>query len=82
MTTPDEITEIAREAAREAVREMMTTLGIDASNPAAIIEAQKDFQALRSWRQSIQTVQRHGMITAVGVLVVGILGMIYMHFRQ
>jgi len=45
-----------------------------------MIEMQRDFQSLRSWRQSVQTIQRHSLVTAVGVIVVGLLGMIYMHF--
>jgi hypothetical protein len=80
--TDDEIREIARTAAREAVREMMIAMGVDTSNPAAIIEMQKDFQSLRDWRQSMQAVRRHGLMTAIGVLTVGTLGMIYMHFMQ
>jgi len=78
--TQDEIREIARTAAREAVHEMMIGLGADVSNPAAKIEMQKDFQSLREWRQSMQAVRRHGLITAWGVIVVGVLGLIYMHF--
>jgi hypothetical protein len=84
--TPEEVNEVtrevAREAAREAVREMMTTLGIDASNPAAIIETQKDFQFNRSLRLARNTVVRQTLITAVGLLVAGIAGLIYMHFRR
>ena len=76
--TEDEIRDVARTAAREAVHEMMIGLGADVSNPAAIIEMQKDFQSLREWRQSMQAVRRHGLITAVGVIVVGVLGLIYM----
>jgi hypothetical protein len=80
--TDDEIREIARTAAREAVREMMIAMGVDTSNPASMIEMQKDFQSLRNWRESMQTVKRQGIISAVGVVVVGLLGMIYMHFMQ
>ena len=79
---PDEIKQVAQAAAREAVREMMLAMGVDASDPKALLEMQKDFQSLRKWRKSVQDVQRHGLLTAVGVLIVGILGMIYMHFRQ
>ena len=78
--TEEDIRDIARTAAREAVHEMMIGLGADVSNPAAMIEMQKDFQSLREWRQSMQAVRRHGLITAVGVIVVGVLGIIYMNF--
>lgn len=77
----EEVQAVAQAAAREAVREMLLTLGIDASNPEAIIEMQKDFQVIRTWRQSSEAVQRQGILIAVGVLVVGFLGMIYAHFR-
>ena len=53
---------------------------MDVSNPAAKIEMQKDFQSLREWRQSMQAVRRHGLLTAVGIIVVGVLGLIYMKF--
>jgi hypothetical protein len=76
----EDIEDIARTAAREAIREMLIAMGVDTSNPAAMIEMQRDFQSLRSWRQSVQTIQRHSLVTAVGVIVVGLLGMIYMHF--
>jgi len=78
--TEEEIRDIARTAAREAVHEVMISLGADVSNPAAKIEMQKDFQSLREWRQSMQAVRRHGMLTAVGFIVVGVLGIIYMNF--
>jgi hypothetical protein len=76
--TEEEIREIARTAAREAVHEMMIGLGADVSNPAAMIEMQKDFLSLREWRQSMASVRRHSLLTAVGVIVVGVLGIIYM----
>ena len=78
--TEDEIRDIARTAAREAVHELMISLGADVSNPAAKIEMQKDFQSLREWRQSMQAVRRHGLLTAAGVVVVGVLGVLYMNF--
>lgn len=78
----EEIRAIAKTVAKEAVREMMVAMGVDASKPEAMIEMQKDFQSLRNWRQSVDAIQRQGLLSAVGVIVVGLLGMIYMHFRQ
>ena len=78
--TDDEIRDMARTVAREVVHEMMLTMGVDASKPAGLIEMQKDFQSLREWRQSMQAVRRHGLLTAVGIIVVGVLGLIYMKF--
>lgn len=76
--TENEVREIAQAAARAAVHEMMITIGVDASKPEAMIEMQKDFQSLREWRRSMESVRRHGLLTAVGVIVVGILGLIWM----
>lgn len=80
--TDDQTKEIARAAAREAVRETLLALGIDTSNPAAMIETQADFQHLRAWRKSLATVKRQGLVSAVGVVTVGLLGLIYLHFTS
>ena len=47
-----------------------------------MIEMQKDFQSLRAWHNSVQTVQRQGLITAVGFIIVGVLGILGMHFYR
>lgn len=62
----------------ETVVETLIRLGVDATNP---IEVQKDFQHLRAWRNSISTVQRQGLMTAVGVLTVGVLGLIWLAIK-
>ncbi|WP_116654882.1 hypothetical protein [Pelagibacterium sediminicola] len=59
----------------ETVVETLIRLGVDASNP---IEVQKDFQHLRAWRNSIGTVQKQSLVTAVGVLTIGGLGLIWL----
>ena len=64
----------AEETAREVVRHTFITLGIDVANP---IEMQADMQHLRAWRNSISTVKRQGLISAMGVIVVGLLGLIW-----
>jgi hypothetical protein len=80
--TDEEIRDMARTVAREVVHEMMLTMGVDASKPSGLIEMQKDFQSLREWRRSMESVRRHGLLTAVGVIVVGILGLIWMNFGK
>ena len=80
--TDDEIRDMARTVAREVVHEMMLTMGVDASKPEGLIEMQKDFQSLREWRNSMDAVRRHGLLTAIGVIVVGILGLIWMSFGK
>nr|WMC99355.1 hypothetical protein RAR13_11925 [Aminobacter aminovorans] len=67
-----------RKVVAEAVAETLLKLGIDASDP---IELQKDMQHLREWRESVATVKRQSLITAIGILTVGILGLIWAALR-
>lgn len=64
-----------RKIVAETVAETLTRMGIPADDP---IEVQKDMQHLRAWRESVSTVKRQGLITAVGILTAGILGLIWM----
>ena len=61
-----------------AVSETLLKLGIDAKNPT---EMQADMRHLREWRQSVNTVKRQGLITAVGVITAGILGLIWLAIK-
>lgn len=76
--TEDEVRHIAKLVAREMVHETMVSLGI---NPADPIAAQKDAAFIRSWRQSTEAVKRQGIISAVGVIVVGVLGLIWLAIK-
>lgn len=67
-----------RKIVAEAVTETLTRMGIDAEEP---IEVQRDFQHLRAWRQSIETVKRQSLMTAIGVITVGILGAIWLAIK-
>ena len=78
MMTEAEVRKIAHEAARQAVKETLTALGVDADHP---LEAQKDFQMLRDWRRSAETVKKQSLVTAVGILTAGIIGAIVMYFN-
>lgn len=64
-----------RKIVAEAVAETLTHLGIEASEP---LEVQKDMQHLREWRESIDTVKRQSLITAIGILLAGVLGLVWM----
>ncbi len=59
----------------EIAKRLAERLGINASDP---IEMQKDFQHLRNWRVSCETVRDQGIKTAIGVLVTGFLGGIWL----
>lgn len=67
-----------RRIVAQAVDETLTRLGIDAGEP---IEVQKDMQLLRAWRESIATVKRQGIITAIGILTAGIIGAIWLAIK-
>ncbi|MBW3099276.1 hypothetical protein [Pseudohoeflea coraliihabitans] len=69
--TDDEV----RKIVADTVAETLIRLGIDAHDPK---EMQADMQHLRNWRQSVNTVKRQSLLTAVGVVTTGILGLIYM----
>jgi hypothetical protein len=42
---------------------------------------QKDFQHLRDWRLSVAAIKRQGLISAMGVLTMGMLGLIWMALK-
>ena len=69
----------AEETARQVMGQTLLALGIDTSNPLAI---QADMQHLRSWRESIATVKRQGILSAVGILTAGLLGLIWMAIKS
>lgn len=74
MTTEEE----TRAIVRATVQETLLALGIDMSEP---LEAQKDFQHLRAWRESVDTIKRQGLVAAVGVIVTGLIGAILLSFK-
>ncbi len=72
--TDDEIKRVVA----QTVAETLLKLGIDAEDP---LEFQADMQHLRQWRQSVATVKRQGLMTAVGILTAGVLGLIWMAIK-
>lgn len=59
----------------ETVERTLLTLGVDTDDP---IELQRDLQMLRDWRLSVSAIKRQGLVTAVGVITVGALGLLWM----
>ena len=59
---------------KATVHSTLSTLGIDAANP---FELQKDFSHLRSWRKSTDQMKQAGFLSVIGILVSGILGLIW-----
>jgi len=64
-----------RKIVAETVEQTLTRMGIEASDP---MEVQRDMQHLRSWRTSTETIKRQGILTAVGIVTAGVLGLIWM----
>jgi len=92
------ITKTANEAATNAVNRTMLTLGIDPSAPiesqkdfAALRdlrgftsdpETQKDLIHLRRWRTAMEQAQNKSFMAAMGLLVMGGLGLILYSIRS
>ncbi len=59
----------------ETVKETMLLLGVKIDDP---VEMQKDFAHLRSWREAVDTARSTSMLTALGILVTGALGALWL----
>lgn len=68
------VARVSDETARKVVAELLITLGIDTKNP---MEMQADMQHLRAWRNSVDTIKRQGLLSATGIIIVGVLGLIW-----
>ena len=68
------VARVSDETARKVVAELLITLGIDAKNP---MEMQADMQHLRAWRNSVDTIKRQGLLSATGVIILGVLGLVW-----
>lgn len=80
MMNQEDISRIAEAAAEKGIQKAFLAIGIDASDPEAIIKMQADFIHLRTWRESTEAVKRKAYLTAVGVLVAGALGYLLVAF--
>lgn len=91
------VKQVADEAAKKAVAQTLTSLGVDANDP---FEVQKDMQALRElrdmvtsedfksdmmhlrkWRKAMDGVQNKGMLAVVGLVVSGIGAAFWLGFQ-
>lgn len=81
MTAPisrAELKALIKDGVSEGLQEAMIPLGLDISTPSGKLAAQRDFSHLRSWRQATETAKRQGLMTAIGIIVAGILGMAWL----
>ena len=67
-----------RKIVAETVDQTLTRLGVDTENP---IELQRDLQHLRDWRLAAAAVKKQGLVTAVGIIVAGILGLMWLGLK-
>ena len=79
----DEHLLISREALRlivkETVQETLTRIGIEHDDP---VEMQRDFTHLRDWRKAVDKARSTSMITAIGILVSGMLGALWLGIQM
>lgn len=62
------IKDVAESAAEKTVTQVLTGLGVDASDPLSV---QRDMQFIRSMRQSWDTAKNNGLIVGTGIMITG-----------
>lgn len=96
--TRDEIEQIAEQSADLAVKATLLSIGIDVANPisaqrdfsvlrqittlAMDSEFRKDLEHTRKWRKAVESAQTKGMMTLIGALVTGIIGILVVGLQQ
>ena len=68
-----------RSVIRLTVNDTLTQLGVDFDKP---LEMQKDFQHLREMRTSTEAMKRKGMLTLMGVFIMGIVVAVKSYFEN
>lgn len=93
-----EITDIAERAAETTLRRLMITIGIDINDPlkaqrdfavmreiGALVmdpEFRKDIEHTRAWRLTLQSVRTKSMLTAIGIVVTGLMAAMAVAIRS
>lgn len=78
--TPKLLTqEQAQELIRATVRETFLMLGVKVDDP---IEVQKDFQHLRDWRCTTDSIKSKGMLTLVGIATSGLVAALWLGLKE
>ena len=75
--TPEDVREVAKAAAEATVNEVFLRLGVDVNQAGALADMRKDFNHLRSWRESTDTIKKHGLIAAIGLVTIGVLALLW-----
>lgn len=76
-----EIQDIATAAADAAVRKLLLTMGVDASDDKALLEMQKDFAHVRESRLAIAAMKTRAYVVATGVVVSGVIAAVWMALK-
>lgn len=63
----------------ETVKTTLANLGITIDDPR---EVQKDLIHLREWRLTLQKVRNQSMVSALGIIVTGVLGALFLGIRE
>ena len=67
-----------RKIVAETVDQTLTRLGVDTESP---LEFQRDLAHLRAWREAGETIKRQSLVTAVGIIIAGALGLMWLALR-
>lgn len=68
-----------KQVVKEAVKETLISLGMDACDP---MEMQQDMHFLRDLRQTTEKIKSKARLAAVGVLVAALLGAVWLGIRS
>lgn len=63
---------------KDSVGEVFLSLGVDISEPEAVLALQDDFRHLREWRESTKAFRRHGALAIIGIAVSGVCALVWM----
>lgn len=73
--------DIAKAAGREAARELLMLLGIDATTPQGIQKAQRNFAFLDDLQTGTQAIKRKTFVTVVGAIITAALAYMALGFQ-
>lgn len=69
----EDVKRIAKDASKQAIKEVMTTWGVDVKHP---LEMQEDFAWIRKYRKLAENIGSRIILTVVMVSTIGIIGLI------
>lgn len=69
----EDVKRIAKDAAKQAIKEVVTTWGVDVKHP---LEMQEDFAWVRKYRKLAENIGSRIILTVAVVSTVGVLGLI------